>query len=113
MNKQKLLHCVVVSVLTAIVISFFGITASTRSIQAEDMDATTLREHGLEDAAQWSETKASTHRRVASLMHCFKYPGFWVFWLRGVRHLFVAVFVGTVCVTVLNEQRDSQHKNGH
>jgi len=111
MNKHNILHCFIVSALTAIVLSFFMITVSTGRIQSTDMDATTLREHGFDDAAQWSETKAVTRGRVASLLHSFRYPGFWVFWMRGVRFLFVAVLVGTVSVTIWNERRNSQQQN--
>ncbi len=111
MIKNSILHCTIISVLIAAIASLCTITVSTASIQAEDMNATALREHCLDDAAQWSETKATTRSGLAAFIHNFTYPGFWVFWFRGFRTLFASLLVGTVSVTIWNEKRRSANQN--
>lgn len=115
MNKQTLLRCIIVSCVTAIIASFISITISTKSIKSTDLDTTMLREHGFEDTAQWSETNTITNNSFASFIHTLRYPGFWVFWFRGFRIVFLAVFLGTISVTIWNERKkdDANQKVDH
>ena len=83
MIKQDILYCIIVSAAIAVIASFCSITVSTASIQPEEINVTALHEHGLEQAARWIDAKTTTKRGVPALIHIFKYPGFWVFWLRS------------------------------